>query len=136
MLDCDAFRDLPGNAAKLLLRLATRYNGGNNGAISMSTREAAKEIKCSHNHAARCFHALEDAGFVLATQKGAFSWKKRQATTWRLTWLEANGESATKEFMRPDRGRRHLVNGCMVDRASSAKTNGTVSRDATDSITP
>lgn len=132
MLDCDAFRELSGNASKLLLRLATRFSGANNGAISMSTREAEREIDCSRNHAAKCFHVLQDAGFIRVTQKGAFDWKKRHATTWRLTWLDCEGEQATKDFLRPDRGRRSLVNGCLVD---STPKKISVSRDATDSIT-
>lgn len=135
MLDSDAFRDLRGNAVKLLLRLATRYNGANNGAISMSTREALEEVNCSHNHAAELFHELADAGLIRATQKGSFHWKKRHATTWRLTWLECDGEPATKEFMRPDRGRKKLINGCLVEPTSPLEKKYRVSRDASDSST-
>lgn len=135
LLDSDAFRELPGNAVKLLLRLGTRFNGANNGAISMSTREAERELNCSHNHAAKCFHLLEDAGFIQATQKGAFHWKKRHATTWRLTWLECDGEPATKEFMRADRGRKSLINGCLVDPAASGAKKKSVSRVETVSST-
>lgn len=131
LLDSDAFRELRGNAVKLMLRLATRYNGANNGAISMSTREALREVSCSHNHAAELFHELQDAGFIRATQKGSFGWKKRHATTWRLTWLECDGEPATREFMRPDRGRRKLINGCLVDQTSAAKKRSPVLRDET-----
>jgi len=133
LLDSDAFRELPGNAVKLLLRLGTRFNGGNNGAISMSTREAKYELNCSHNHAAKCFHILEDAGFIRATQKGSFGWKKRLATTWRLTWLDCDDIPATKEFMRSDRGRKVLVNGCLVDRGSVLQKKNTVAHHGTDS---
>lgn len=133
VLDSDAFRDIPpGHAVKLLLRLLTRYNGSNNGSISMSTRQAAEELGCSHNHAAKCFRVLENLGFIRVTQKGAFSWKKRHATTWRLTWLDCGDEPATKEFMRPDRGRRILINGCLVN--PHQKKNA-VSHGATDSTT-
>ncbi len=135
MLDSDAFRELRGNAVKLLLRLATRYNGANNGAISMSTREALKEVNCSHNHAAELFHELQDGGFIRATQKGAFAWKKRHATTWRLTWLDCSGEAATKEFMRADRGRKTLINGCLVDPAASGAKKRSVSHVETVSST-
>lgn len=132
LLDSDAFRELPGNCLKLLCRLATRHNGSNNGFLSMSTREAAKEMGCSHNHAAKCFRVLEDLGFIRVTQKGAFSWKKRHATTWRLTWLDCGDEPATKEFMRSDRGRRTLINGRLVD---PNQKKSTVSHGATDSTT-
>ncbi|MEQ1819789.1 MAG: hypothetical protein ABL871_14395 [Terricaulis sp.] len=136
LLDSDAFRELSGNAFKLMARLATRFYGNNNGAISMSVREAAAEIGCCINQASKCFKELEDRGFIRTIQRGSFDWKKRHATTWRLTWLDCNDEPATKEFMRPDRGRKVLVNGCMVDAHSGAQKKTTVARDATDSSTP
>ena len=93
MLEAPAFRALPGNAVKLLLILAKRFNGNNNGDISLSVREAAAEIGCSVNHALKCFRVLEREAFI---------------TTWRLTWLETNNPNAlsgkdpgTKDFMRP-----------------------------------
>lgn len=135
LLDSDAFRELSGNAFKLIARLATRFYGNNNGAISMSVREAAAEIGCCINQASKCFKELEDRGFIRAIQRGSFDWKKRHATTWRLTWLDCNDKPATNEFMRPDRGRKVLANGCMVDARSEARKKNTVSHGATDSTT-
>lgn len=113
LLNAPAFLRLRGNAVKLMAMLHKRYSGGNNGAISMSVREAAREVGCSPNHAVSLFRELEAAGFIATTQKGAFSWKARHATTWRLTWLPTENPNAlsgrteaTKEFMRdtrPDR---------------------------------
>lgn len=107
MLDAQAFRALSGNAVKLMAMLHKRYNGANNGDVSMSIREAAAEIGCSVNHAHKCFRELEAARFIVPTQRGAFSWKKRHATTWRLTWLGTGNPNAlsgihpaTKDFMR------------------------------------
>lgn len=131
MLDQDAIKELSGNAFKLLVLLAMRYTGSNNGAISMSVREGAEEVGCCINTAAKSFHELEQAGFIRATQRGSFDWKKRHATTWRLTWLDYGDEPATKEFMRHDRGRRMLINGCLVD--PNQKKNA-VSHGDTDSI--
>lgn len=136
LLESEAFGALSGNAVKLLVRLAARYNGVNNGAISMSVREAKAELGCSLNHAAKCFRELESAGFIEATQRGAFDWKKRHATTWRLTWVDCGDELATKEFMRADRGRKKLINGVMMEPTmlpqgknpvSSGDTNGATS---------
>jgi hypothetical protein len=132
LLDSDAFGELSGRAVKLALRLDRRHNGSNNGAIAMSVREAQNEIPCSRNHAAKCFKELEQLGFICATQKGAFAWKKRLSTTWRLTWRDCGDEQATKEFMRHDRGRRMLINGCLVD--PNQKKNA-VSHGETDSKT-
>jgi hypothetical protein len=134
-LDSDAFRELSGNAFKLIARLATRFHGNNNGAISMSVREAAAEIGCCINQASKCFKELEDRGFIRAIQRGSFDWKKRHATTWRLTWLDCNDQPATKEFMRADRGRKVLVNGCMVDVRPETQKKNAVSHGATDSTT-
>jgi DNA-binding transcriptional regulator YhcF (GntR family) len=107
MLDAPAFRALSGNAVKLMALLNKRYNGANNGDVAMSVREAAAEVGCSVNHAHKCFRELEGAGFIVPTQRGSFTWKKRHATTWRLTWIGTANPSAlsgidaaTKEFMR------------------------------------
>lgn len=107
MLDAPAFLALRGNAVKLMAMLNKRYNGANNGEIAMSVREAAREVGCSSNHALSLFQELEAAGFIVATVRGAFSWKTRHASTWRLTWLPTNDSSApsgvaapTKDFMR------------------------------------
>ena len=107
MLNAPAFLRLRGNAVKLMAMLHKRYNGANNGDISMSVREAAREVGCCPNHAVIPFRELEAAGFIAPTVKGAFSWKSRHATTWRLTWLPIGDASAlsglsepTKDFMR------------------------------------
>ena len=107
MLSAPAFLALRGNAVKLMALLHKRYNGANNGDISMSVREAAREVRCSANHAVSLFRELERAGFITPTVKGAFSWKARHATTWRLTWLPTEDTRAlsgfaepTKDFMR------------------------------------
>ncbi len=118
MLDSPAYRALSGNEVKLMTLLHRRYNGVNNGAISMSVREAAAEVGCCPNHAVKCFKNLERVGFVVATQKGAFDWKSRHATTWRLTWLPTKNPSAasysdepTKDFMlRPREAAKEIQN--------------------------
>jgi hypothetical protein len=120
MLDSDAYRELTGQSVKLITRLGMRFTGSNNGAIAMSVREAERELDCCRNHAAKCFRELEQAGFIRPTQRGSFAWKKRHATTWRLTWLPASGVGgeeieASKEFMRADRGRTRTPNAVAQD---------------------
>ena len=113
MLNAPAFLRLRGNSVKLMAMLHKRYSGANNGDISMSVREAAREVRCSPNHAVSLFRELGAAGFIAPTVKGAFSWKARHATTWRLTWLPIEDASAlsglaepTKEFMRASSAER------------------------------
>lgn len=86
-LNCQAFHALSGNAVKLLVRLHVRYDGHNNGKISMSVREAAQEVGCCTNHASKLFHELQEKGFIRVATPGAFSLKARHATTWHLNWL-------------------------------------------------
>jgi hypothetical protein len=46
-MQTDAWRDLSGNAVKVLLALVSRDNGTRNGAISFSVREAADTANLS-----------------------------------------------------------------------------------------
>jgi hypothetical protein len=73
------------NIAKLLLiELADRYNGSNNGMITLSVREAAYEIGCGQGSISNAMRELDDADLARPTKLGA--WRGRQATEWRLTW--------------------------------------------------
>ena len=55
-------------------------------------REAARELKVGTSTAKRAFDALQSDGFIVAEQRGHFSWKInpngskfRPASEWRLT---------------------------------------------------
>ena len=84
-----AWRDLSGNAIKVLIELVRANNGDNNGALFLSVRDAATLLGLSPNTAGKAFHELADHGFIAVTQKGSFSQKVRHATCYRLTWLPA-----------------------------------------------
>src|SRR5262249_22348580 len=47
-----------------------------------------------------CLRRLQERGFIVAMTKGAFSWKKRHATEWRLTEHVCNvsGHGPTSEY--------------------------------------
>lgn len=106
MLDSPAFAALSGPAVKLLIRIAQRFNGANNGRIGFSLREAEAAIPCSPAYGVKLFRELQDAGFIAAVTKGGFSRKVRHATEWRLTWEsthDVNGHPVAvpdKPFMR------------------------------------
>jgi hypothetical protein len=103
LLKSPAWRSLTGNAAKLYVEIAMRYNGNNNGRIPYSVREAAKALNASFQTAMRSLRLLQNRGFIVCTRKGAFSLKVApKASEWRLTEHsnDTPPEHATKDFMR------------------------------------
>ena len=100
MLTSPAYRSLSCHARCLLVELGLRYNGDNNGDVSMSVREAAKLLGCAINTTRLAFSQLEDRGFIRLSEKGTFRLKSRHSTTWELTEWPRDGKLATKDFMR------------------------------------
>lgn len=78
-----AFRSLSGSAVKVLIELRTRFNGGNNGDLSLSLGEAAKLLHLSKSSAKRAFDELQRKGFIISMSIG--SWYGRRASTWAVT---------------------------------------------------
>ena len=72
-----------------------RFNGSNNGSISLSVREAAEYAGCSPNTAGRMFNELIDAGLLICSQTSSFNSGKRLARLWELTHLPKDGKVAT-----------------------------------------
>jgi len=100
LLQTEAFKYLTGGALKLLTVIRMRFNGMNNGNISMGVREAAILINVSKETAAKYFNELVDKGFIKLNQKGSFSYKKRHASTWILTMEEDQQNNKPRSFMR------------------------------------
>src|SRR5262249_12294369 len=103
LVNAPAWRSLTGNAAKLYVELAMRYNGSKNGPIPYGVREAGKALNVSFQTAMRSLQLLQNRGFIVCTRKGAFSLKAAPyASEWRLTEYanDAPPEHATKDFMR------------------------------------
>jgi hypothetical protein len=100
LLNTEAWRSLSPAARALYVELLRRYNGHNNGEISLSVREAARILHIAKDTASKAFKELEAKGFVKRHVCGSFNWKRRHATTWILTDYEFEDEPATKEFAR------------------------------------
>ena len=98
-----AFRLLSGPALKVFIEVRTRFNGGNNGDLSLSLDEAAQLLGIGKGTAQRAFSELEDKGFLRLVQRG--QWIGRQATTWRTTDKGCKGELPTNDWRawRPQR---------------------------------
>ena len=93
-----AFRSLSGAALKVFLEVRTRFNGGNNGELSLSLDEAARLLGIGKGTAQRAFAELQEKGFLRMTRKG--QWYGRRATTWRTTDKGCNREPPTNDWKR------------------------------------
>ena len=100
LLKTAAWRSLGTACRALYVVLAQRYNGSNNGEISMSVREAARLLHIAKDTATKAFHELEEKGFIKRAVCGSFNWKLRHATTWILTTHDLGDAFATKDFAR------------------------------------
>ncbi len=78
-----AFRSLSGSAVKVFIELRARFNGGNNGDLSLSLGDAASLLGVSKTTAKRAFDELQRKGFIVCTSIG--SWYGRRASTWAVT---------------------------------------------------
>jgi hypothetical protein len=83
LIESDAWRTLPPPACKIFIELRRRFNGFNNGDISLSCRDAAELTGCSKQSALRHFNSLIKHGFIDIHNKGVM--RNRNASTWYLT---------------------------------------------------
>lgn len=91
-----AWRSLSGPAVKVYVELRSRFNGGNNGDLSLSLDEAARLLNVGKATAKRAFDELEAKGFVVMTKRG--HWYGRMATTWAATDRSLNGAIPTNAW--------------------------------------
>ena len=100
-----AWQILSPREVRILLLLLERYNGVNNGRISLSIREAARHGKMSKTTAQKAIERLTELGFIKITFKGSFSQKiidnsgRWYASEYALTCKPIGNNPATKEFM-------------------------------------
>jgi len=102
MLDCAAWRHLTPAARAVYLEVARLYNGGNNGFLALSVRNAAERCNINKDTAGRALEALKTHGFIECVSPGGFSRKNRHASEWRLTGevCDRTGTQPSKAFMR------------------------------------
>ncbi len=84
-----AWRSLSGPAVKLYIELRSRYNGSNNGDLSVSLDEAARRLGIGKATASRAFKELESKGFIKMNRRG--EWYGRRATTYFVTDCSYDG---------------------------------------------
>jgi len=83
-----AWRSLSGAAVKVWLELHTRYNGGNNGKLHLSLKEAADILGLGKATVQRAYVELSEKGFLVLEAEG--NWYSRRAHDWRLTTKPLN----------------------------------------------
>lgn len=79
----EAWRSLSGSAVKLWCELHTRFNGSNNGKLSLSYAEASEALGMGKATVQRAYQELVDHGFLVLEREG--NWYHRRAHEWRLT---------------------------------------------------
>ena len=102
MAHTPAFRSLGGAALKVWVELRSRYNGYNNGDLSLSLDEGARLLFIAKATVQRAFIELETKGFIKMIKRG--QWYGRMATTWAITDRSYQGHLATRDWKnwRPD----------------------------------
>ncbi len=106
-----AWRSLSGPAVKVWVELRSRFNGRNNGDLSLSLDEAARLLGIGKTTALRAFADLEAKGFIKMTRRG--QWYGRMATTWAVTDRPFQGYSPTRDWQKwiPDANPKKQVLG-------------------------
>lgn len=87
----EVWQSLTPGARSLLIEIWSWHNGRNNGDIRYGVRQAMKSLGCSTRTARRHFSELRDAGLIVVTQKGAFTFRSGQregrVTAWRISLI-------------------------------------------------
>lgn len=99
-MNCAAYRCMSFKGKAALLEFRKKYNGSNNGEISMSHRELAHLLNCAVNTASDAIKELLQHGWIKESVKGAFARKTPHATTWILTNEPLGDALPTKEYAR------------------------------------
>jgi hypothetical protein len=96
MAHSHAMRALGGAALKVWIELRSRYNGHNNGDLSLSLDEGARLLSIGKATVQRALNELETKGFIKMTKRG--QWYGRMATTWAITDRSHKGHLATRDW--------------------------------------
>lgn len=120
-LKSDAWRSLSGAAVKLFLELHTRYNGGNNGKLTLSFAEAGETLGMGKATVQRAYAELVDRGFLVLMRPG--HWYHRRAHEWRITTKPvhtAKGKQAPTNEWRNYRTAKKTKRGSGTEREGGA----------------
>jgi DNA-binding transcriptional regulator YhcF (GntR family) len=110
MLTAPAWEGLSTQARTVLIQVAKRYNGSNNGTLGASYRDLACECRINKDTAQRAVGELIDAGFLELGQAGSFIYKRRHAAEYRLTWFSCDktGQKGSRAWKAKDASQADL----------------------------
>jgi hypothetical protein len=99
-LETPAFASLDCYARALLVEFHRKYDGHNNGEITLPVKVAMSRLGIGSEHTIlRAFRALEERGWIVAISKGAFNAGAKIPTKWELTcWPIAKGAEPRRLF--------------------------------------
>ena len=114
LIESEAWRWLRPISKAVYIELRRRYNGLNNGRISLSLSEAAHILKASKSSISTALKQLETHGFIKLIKKGYFT--GRMASEYALTDEQLDGYPPTREWRqwqptKPHRRRQMRVIG-------------------------
>ena len=98
LIESQAWRWLRPISQSVYIELRRRYNGFNNGRISLSLSEAAHILKASKSSISKALKQLETHGFIKLIKKGYFT--GRMASEYALTDEQLDGCPPTREWRR------------------------------------
>lgn len=95
-----AWQEMKPGPRMLYIELKRRFNGGNNGRIFLSHRDAATALKVGRDTVSGYFGVLIKHGFIAITRGHCLGPAGiGQSSHYRLTEMPHEGAPATKEFM-------------------------------------
>lgn len=96
MLRSPQFRSLGGNDVRVLLEIASRHNGFNNGRIGAGLEDLADTLMMGKSTVQRSLNYLRQTKFLKLRKPGMFS--GRIASEWEVTFLKADGVEPSNEW--------------------------------------
>ena len=96
MLESEAWRWLRPISQSVYIELRRRFNGSNNGRISLSLAEGARILRASKSSIQKALVELEQHGFIKLIRKGYFT--GRMASEFALTDEQLDGYPPTREW--------------------------------------
>ena len=96
LVESQAWRWLRPISQSVYIELRRRYNGANNGSISLSLAEAAGILRVSKSSVQKALAQLEEHGLIKLVKKGYFTGRK--ASEFALTDERCDGHPATREW--------------------------------------
>lgn len=93
-----AWRSLSGSAVKVYIELRSRYNGGNNGKLTLSLDEGSRLLGLGKATVRRAFSELKSKGFVRCTKRGR--WYGRLASEYAVSDRSHDGLPPTNSWSR------------------------------------